>query len=66
MTARPGLLVAIVICFVLAGWWGGVRFPRCVGKVQTNALAHAFPRAIFVTLLPLSSSHARFDLRELI
>src|SRR5262249_30275770 len=33
---------------------GGVRLPHYVGKVQTNSLAHAFPRAIFVALLPLS------------
>ena len=33
---------------------GSVRIPHGVAGVQTGSPAHAFPRAIFVTLLPFS------------
>jgi hypothetical protein len=39
MTARPGLLVMIVICFVLAGWWAASGFPMMSAVCkQTHSL----------------------------
>jgi hypothetical protein len=66
MTARPGLLVAIVICFVLAGWWAASGFPGVSVKCkQTHSLtlfSGPFSSLCYHSLL----SHPRFDLRELI
>jgi hypothetical protein len=39
MTARPRLLVAMVICCVLAGWWAASGFPVVSAKCkQTHSL----------------------------
>ena len=41
---------------------GSVGIPHGVAGVQTGSPAHAFPRAIFVTLLPFSSFRSAFRL----
>jgi hypothetical protein len=66
MAARPGLLVAIVICFVLAGWWAASGFPIASARCkQTHSLTLFYgPFSSLCYHSPLS--HARFDLRELI
>jgi hypothetical protein len=62
MTARPGLLVAIVICFVLAGWWAASGFPIVSARCKQTHSLTLFYGPFSHSLL----SHARFDLRELI
>jgi hypothetical protein len=41
---------------------GGIRFPHDVGNVQTNSLAHALPRTVFVALLSFSFFPCAFRL----
>jgi hypothetical protein len=66
MTARPRLLVAIVICFVLAGWWAASGFPivsaRCKQTHSLTLFYGPFSSLCYHSLF----SHARFDLRQLI
>jgi hypothetical protein len=66
MTSRPRLLVALVICFVLAGWWAASGFPIVSAKCkQTHSLTlfrGPFSSFCYNSLF----SRVRFDLRELI
>jgi hypothetical protein len=64
MTARLGLLVAIVVCFVLAGWWTASGFPTVSVKCKQTHSLTLFHGPFSSLCYPSLFSHARFDLRE--
>ena len=62
MIVRLGLLVAIVICVVLVGWWAASGFPMVSLACKQAHRLTLFRGPFFFTLLPFSSFRSAFQL----